>query len=552
MTKTIRCAIYTRKSTEDGLEQNFNSLDAQREDSLAYIKSQQHEGWRAIRKAYNDGGISGATLNRPAIKHLIKDVKTGQIDIVVVYKVDRLTRSLADFSKLIELFDKHNVSFISVTQQFNTTSSMGRLTLNVLLSFAQFEREITGERIRDKIAASKKKGMWMGGLPPIGYDVQDKKLIINETEAKTVRQIYSLYLELKNVRPVKEECDRLSLQTKVRVYGDRTTGGTNFSRGHLYSLLHNSLYAGKVKYNDELYEGQHEAIIDFELWQDVQNKLDTQAINRTRDYNQKQINLFRGIIFDEDDNLLKPNYTIKGGKKYRYYIAKSQGGWRIPAHTLECSLEWIICNWLKNEQQLYRQVASSVEAKPHLFEEVRTKAVKLAKEINQMDIQDKENTFRKLIKQVNIDKESISIKLSIIELIEQLKIIDPHFQIGNAESISIKSPHNMKRRGVEKKIILPGNNTISKDQNLMALIARSHRWLHDLKEGRVNNITEIAANENMDDGDVSRFIQFAFLAPEIVTSIFEGRQPLDLTSEKLKRLGSLPRSWSEQKSRLGY
>ena len=221
MSNTIRCAIYTRKSTEDGLEQDFNSLDGQREARLAYIKSQHHEGWRAIRKTYDDGGISGATLNRPAMKHLIKDVKTDQIDTVVVYKVDRLTRSLADFSKLIELFDEHSVSFISVTQQFNTTSSMGRLTLNVLLSFAQFEREITGERIRDKIAASKKKGMWMGGLPPIGYDIQDKKLIINDAEAETVRRVYSLYLELENVRLVKQECDRLSIRTKLRKYKDK-------------------------------------------------------------------------------------------------------------------------------------------------------------------------------------------------------------------------------------------------------------------------------------------------------------------------------------------
>lgn len=552
MTKTVRCAIYTRKSTEDGLEQDFNSLDAQREASLAYIKSQHHEGWRAIKKMYDDGGISGATLNRPAIKQLIKDVETGQIDTVVVYKVDRLTRSLADFSKLIELFDKHNVSFVSVTQQFNTTSSMGRLTLNVLLSFAQFEREITSERIRDKIAASKKKGMWMGGLPPIGYDIQEKKLVINETEAKTVRQIYSLYLELENVRLVKEECDRFSIRTKVRYYGDKKKGGTRLSRGHLYSLLKNPLYVGKVKYKNELYDGQHDAIIDLALWEDVQNILNSHAIDRKRDYNQTQINLLRGMIYDEDKNLLKTNYTIKGGKKYRYYIAEVKGGWRIPAITLECAVDKIIRDWLNNEQKLYKLFVPLLENRSDLYQSIINAAQTFAEEIRQMDLCKKEKTFKNLIKQIYINKKNITLSLSSQEMFERLQISDHKNQFDETEVISITSPHTMKQRGIEKKIILPGENKTNKDPKLMALVARSHRWFQNLKDGQVKNIVEIAAKENIDDGDVSRFIQFAFLSPEIVTSIFEGKQPADLTSEKLKRLGSLPHSWSEQKSRLGY
>jgi len=551
MTKTIRCAIYTRKSTEDGLEQDFNSLDAQREASLAYIKSQHHEGWRAIRKMYDDGGISGATLNRPAIKQLIKDVEMGQVDTVVVYKVDRLTRSLADFSKLIELFDKHNVSFISVTQQFNTTSSMGRLTLNVLLSFAQFEREITGERIRDKIAASKKKGMWMGGLPPIGYNIQDKKLVINETEAKTVNQIYSLYLELDNVRLVKEECDRLSIRTKIRCYGGKKTGGTRFSRGHLYSLLKNPLYAGKVKYNDKLYDGQHEAIIDLDLWQDVQSKLNDNATNRTHNYNLNQINLLNGLVFDEDKTLLKTHYAVNHGKKYRYYIAEAYGGWRIPADTLERAVEKIIYEWLKNEQKLFIEFASLIEDRADLYHTIKTEAEKYTEEISQMDFLTKEKTFKKLIKQIDIDKDNITLILYSRVVSERLQILDNN-QLSDIGEISITSSHTIKRRGVEKKIILPGKTTANKDPKLIALVARSHKWIQNLKDGHVKNITEIAAKENMDDGDVSRFIQFAFLAPEIVTSIFEGTQPADLNSEKLKRLGSLPHSWSEQKSRLGY
>ena len=309
MSKIIRCAVYTRKSTEDGLEQDFNSLDAQREASLAYIKSQHHEGWRAIKKSYDDGGISGGTLNRPAVQELLEDIKAGQVDTVVVYKVDRLTRSLADFSKLIELFDNHNVSFISVTQQFNTTSSMGRLTLNVLLSFAQFEREITGERIRDKIAASKKKGMWMGGLPPLGYDVKDKGLKINEAEAETVKTLYDLYLEFGSVREVKEKADRLYLKTKERKYNGNITGGKSFSRGHLYHLLKNPLYAGKVRYKDNVYDGQHEAIIDHSIWEEVQNKLSDNTFTRHSHSNQKQHNILKGLIYDEYDHLLTPHYA---------------------------------------------------------------------------------------------------------------------------------------------------------------------------------------------------------------------------------------------------
>src|ERR1700747_1489327 len=262
-----RCAIYTRKSSEEGLEQEFNSLAAQREACEAYIRSQQHEGWLVARNRYDDGGFSGGNLERTAGQSLLPDIRAGGIDIVVVYKVDRLTRSLADFARLVELFDAEAVSFVSVTQQFSTTSSMGRLTLNVLLSFAQFEREVTGERIRDKIAASKKKGMWMGGLPSLGYDVKDRKLIVNEAEAETVRRIFALYRELGCVRRVKEEADRLGLSTKrSTTEGGSERGGTSFSRGHIYHLLSNPIYIGEIAHKGQLYPGQHPPLIDAETW----------------------------------------------------------------------------------------------------------------------------------------------------------------------------------------------------------------------------------------------------------------------------------------------
>ena len=547
MNKTIRCAVYTRKSTEDGLEQDFNSLDAQREASLAYIKSQHHEGWRPVKKVYDDGGISGGTLKRPAIQDLLCDIKAGQIDTVVVYKVDRLTRSLADFSKLIELFDLHDVSFISVTQQFNTTSSMGRLTLNVLLSFAQFEREITGERIRDKIAASKKKGMWMGGLPPIGYDIRDKKLVINEEETKTVKQIFDLYLELSNVRLVKNECDRLRLRTKIRCYGDQKTGGTRFSRGHLYSLLHNPLYAGKVKCKDKIYDGQHEAIVDFEIWETAQKKLEDGAVDRLTDINQKQVNLLSGLAFDESGQLLKPNYTIKQGKRYRYYVSTGQNGWRIPARTLEQAVEQAIINWLNNEKEIYASFEMSLSGQPAAFETIKNSAARFAETLSQATLPEKAELFKQLIKRVVIQKDELKINLNRKEICE---LLDVEFSEDEESRIYITAEHQIKRRGVEKKIILKGNKKSSKEEKMIVLVARSYQWLQELKNGEITSLSEISRRENINIGDVSRFFQLAFLTPQVVNSIVAGDQSHDMTAEKLKRLGSLPLDWNEQKLRL--
>src|SRR6266849_2613537 len=262
-----RCAIYTRKSSEEGLEQEFNSLQAQCEACEAYIRSQRHEGWASARTRYDDGGFSGGSMERPALQRLLADIQGGRIDIIVVYKVDRLTRSLADFARLVEIFDAQGVSFVSVTQQFNTTSSMGRLTLNVLLSFAQFEREVTGERIRDKIAASKKKGMWMGGNVPLGYDASERTLVVNPAVAETVRRIFALSLDLGGVRRVKEEADRLGLSTKRSTTASGTErGGKSFSRVHLYNLLSNPIYTGRIAHKGQLYPGQHAALIDTETW----------------------------------------------------------------------------------------------------------------------------------------------------------------------------------------------------------------------------------------------------------------------------------------------
>jgi site-specific DNA recombinase len=320
---TIRCAIYTRKSSEEGLEQEFNSLQAQREACEAFIKSQRHEGWGCVPEGYDDGGLSGATMERPALQQLLMAIQAGRVDIVVVYKVDRLTRSLADFAKIVEILDAKGASFVSVTQQFNTTTSMGRLTLNVLLSFAQFEREVTGERIRDKIAASKKKGMWMGGMPSLGYQARDRKLVVVDSEAEIVRRIFRGYVELGSIRSLKEELDVQGLTSKSRTSAsDRCRGGKPFSRGALYLMLRNRIYRGEIVHKERSYPGEHTPIIDQELWDAVQVQLAGNAAQRKAGGRIAQPSLLAGMLFDGDGNRMTPSHAVKKGTRYRYYVSR--------------------------------------------------------------------------------------------------------------------------------------------------------------------------------------------------------------------------------------
>jgi site-specific DNA recombinase len=342
---SIRCAIYTRKSSEEGLEQEFNSLDAQREACAAYIVSQRHANWVAVPDMYDDGGLSGGTMDRPALQRLLADIASGKIRVVVVYKVDRLTRSLADFAKIVDVLDAHDASFVSVTQQFNTTTSMGRLTLNMLLSFAQFEREIAGERIRDKIAASKAEGMWMGGNVPLGYDVKDRKLIVNEAEAETVRLIFRRYAELGSVALLRSELHRRGIVSKCRESaGGRLSGGQPFSRGALYLMLQNRIYRGEVTHKGNAYPGQHEAIIDPELWRMVQDRLAASRHERSLAVGAEAPSLLAGLIVDAGGNRMTPTHANKRGRRYRYYVSASlicgahtqaAGGLRVPAGEVE-------------------------------------------------------------------------------------------------------------------------------------------------------------------------------------------------------------------------
>ena len=347
--RKIRCAIYTRKSSEEGLEQEFNSLDAQREACEAFVRSQKHEGWSILPQLYDDPGYSGGTMERPALKRLLADIAAHRIDAVVVYKVDRLTRSLSDFAKIVEVFDAHSVSFVSITQAFNTTTSMGRLTLNVLLSFAQFEREVTGERIRDKIAASKKKGLWMGGQPSLGYDVKDRKLVVNEAEAAIVRMIFRRYLELGSVRALKAALDEEGVVSKQRTAADGSPyGGKSFSRGALYLMLQNRIYRGEIVHKGAAYPGEHAPIIDEDLWSSVQLRLEANGVERREGQAPARPNLLTGMLFDADGQPMTPTHAVKKGVRYRYYVSRrlvtgtrsedgnrQTSGQRIPAANLE-------------------------------------------------------------------------------------------------------------------------------------------------------------------------------------------------------------------------
>src|SRR5712671_329862 len=318
---TVRCAIYTRKSSEEGLEQEFNSLQAQREACEAFIDSQRHEGWVCLRTAYDDGGFSGATMARPALQQLLADITAGRVDTVVVYKIDRLTRSLADFAKIVEILDARGASFVSVTQQFNTTTSMGRLTLNVLLSFAQFEREVIGERIRDKIAASKRKGMWVGGVPALGYRAQDRKLVVVDSEAEIVRSIFRRYAGLGSVRLLKDELEAQGVKSKSRTSA-RRSGGKPFARGALYLMLQNRIYRGEIVHNEQSHLGEHEPIIDRPLWDAVHAQLAGNAAQHNSGARTRQPSLLAGMLFDGDGNPMTPSHAVKKGTRYRYYVSR--------------------------------------------------------------------------------------------------------------------------------------------------------------------------------------------------------------------------------------
>ncbi len=550
-----RCAIYTRKSSEEGLEQDFNSLHAQREACEAFIKSQAGEGWRLIKTAYDDGGVSGGTMDRPALQQLLADIRRALIDVVVVYKVDRLTRSLADFAKMVEVFDAQGVSFVAVTQQFNTTTSMGRLTLNVLLSFAQFEREVTGERIRDKIAASKKKGMWMGGMVPIGYDVVDRRLVVNETDAETVRSIFRSYAELGCVRFLKEDLDRRGMVTNVRTSRKGTqSGGRPFSRGALYKLLSNPIYIGEIRHKTVCYPGQHEAIIDRDLWDKTRQQALDQTTRRKALITKAAPSPLVGRLFDESGECLTPSHAVKGERRYRYYVSKSlmngatddtQRGWRIPAPEIERTVASAAQQILGDQTSItaaIQDTGADANRLPSIFKAAEACTRRLQSET------DAAVEMATLIERVDLQQDGIRVSLKLpMPTIEERDGSDT-----NKTVVAQFIPMRVKRRGVEMRLVIEGDRASPQraDPALLRVIARGHRWFDDLVSGRAASTVEIAKREKLGERHVRRLIRLAFLSPRIVEAIAEGRQPAELNAEILKHF-KLPFEWQLQKRNIG-
>ena len=551
-----RCAIYTRKSSDEGLDQAYNSLDAQRDACTAYIASQKHEGWILIDRKYDDGGFSGGSLHRPALQELLEDMAKGLIDIIVVYKIDRLTRSLADFAKLTEVLDKHEVSFVAVTQQFNTSTSMGRLTLNVLLSFAQFEREVAGERIRDKIAASKRRGMWMGGVVPLGYDVKDRKLFINEREAETVRYIFTQYLLLKSVQALKKHLDASGIKSKRHIRKDGTeTGGNPFFRGALYTILNNPIYRGLISHKKQTFPGDHEAIIPEDLFQSTQATLSNQGPGEAAKAKRASPALLKGIVFDAKGSRLQPTHSCKHGRKYRYYVsapmienAKSNSdGLRIPASDLEKMVINAIAAKLRDQTWVTSTFAGTVDASE--ISPMIERASSIAKKVEEQTVLN-DGALKAIINHVEVSKSKISIKLDLKSIAATLlpNANAENFALGKNNAFHIVVSGQFLRCGKQVRLVL-GNDSADQrepDSRLIQEILRAQTWFDDLASGRAKSIAELARLSGFNVAHVSRRITLAFLAPKIVESIIAGTQPISLTVERLGKGCPLPTSWDEQ------
>lgn len=545
--KQLRCAIYTRKSTDEGLEKDFNSLDAQREAGSAYILSQAHEGWTQLADHYDDGGFSGGSMERPALQRLLTDVEAGKVDVVVVYKIDRLTRSLADFAKIVETFDKAGCSFVSVTQSFSTTSSMGRLTLNVLLSFAQFEREVAAERIRDKIAASKKRGMWMGGPVPLGYEVKDRQLIVVPEEAERVRDIMRRYLTSDGVPSLVEELERDGIVSKTRVMRNGSIkGGTPFRRGALAHLLSNRIYLGLITHKGTAYEGKHDGIINQELFGQVQAKLAGRTTARHKLNPSSQISVLAGWISDQHGRAMTPCHTQNHGKRYRYYASIPRDGskeaaMRLPANDLERSVVMAVADHLRDPRSLQSALPD------HNDEELQDSigaAGALADRLANSDGSDQKELISKLDVRVIVGRDTIQAELDLSCL-----LANPSSRENTRIASTIEIPSTAQWNGHETRLKLePPTGTPSKKNNaLLDLIGRAFDARDEL----------LALDEDAEKDmplrhrrHLERNARLSYLAPDIVLAILDGTQPSHLSARKLVRAASLPLDWAAQRRML--
>jgi len=537
--KKIRCAIYTRKSSEEGLEQTFNSLHAQREACTSYIASQKHEGWVVMADHYDDGGISGGTLERDALQRLLRDVDEGLVDQIVVYKIDRLTRSLADFAKLVERLDAADASFVSVTQSFNTATSMGRLTLNVLLSFAQFEREVTAERIRDKIAASKKKGLWMGGNVPLGYEPDGRTLKVRPDEARTVNALFDLYLQHRSIIAVVHEAERHGLRRRK----DGTGEPQPFGRGHIHYILTNPVYAGLIRHRDQVHDGQQPAIINRDLWNQVQAMLTQGAARRRGKTSANNTSPLSGRLFDETGDRVTPSHAGKKGRRYRYYVSNrlitgtgtkagaSDRGWRLPAQALEQQTADVVQRHLRNRLACDLLVAPTADA--------------IARAGRGLDrLSGPETASGQIIKciekavlapgriEISLDRASVA---SVLEL-DASRI--------SQMAMTLVAPFHRRKRGVESKLMIGGHEPTSPDGVLIRNIAKAHQYYEAITQG--GTFEELARSEDLTVRRILQVIELAFIAPDIVKAVVGGKQPSGLTTKWLGQ-NPLPSDWQAQR-----
>lgn len=560
----IHCAIYTRKSSDEGLEQEFNSLDAQREACAAYIASQKHEGWVCLPHHYDDGGISGGTMDRPALRQLIADIQSGRIQTVVVYKVDRLTRSLSDFAKIVDVLDTAGASFVSVTQQFNTTTSMGRLTLNMLLSFAQFEREIAGERIRDKIAASKAKGMWMGGNVPLGYDAIDRKLVINESEAETVRDIFDSYSRLGSVRSLKTDLDRRGIVTKRRKGASGFLGGGKpFSRGALYNLLQNRIYAGQIAHRGEIFDGQHDRIVPVDLWEKVQAILASNRNDHRTGSPASEPSLLAGLIVDGSGEAMMASHATKGNKRYRYYVSRSLivigdgdrngasniSATRVPAGEIEARVIAMVSELLGSESQLTDNLAS-LPMDARQMERVMMISQRFAADGWRAVGKSVGEALRDTIHRVEIKADAIVCVLDRARVASLL--LGETVAVPASEPIELTVAASLQRAGKGKRVIVEGRGP-GVDPALIALMRNAFQ----LRRAMCEDDGEQPSSG--DDPWTSTYrarrialLRLSYLSPRIIACIVKGQQPAGLSAKLLMALSrELPIAWDQQAQHLG-
>ncbi|SFP84262.1 recombinase family protein [Sphingomonas rubra] len=545
--KQVRCAIYTRKSSDEGLEQSFNSLDAQREACAAYILSQASEGWTALPEIYDDGGLSGGTLERPALKRLLAEVAAGRVDIIVVYKVDRLTRSLFDFAKLVETFDAAGTSFVSVTQSFNTTTSMGRLTLNMLLSFAQFEREVTAERIRDKIAASKARGMWMGGTPPLGYAPSDRTLTIVEEHAALIRHLFARYLALGSVRQLQEELAGQGITVPARVsISGKSLGGGTFTRGQLYGILKNVIYRGQIGHKDMVYPGLQPAIIDEATFTATQAMLADHLQGHRRRANAAENSPLAGKVVDDKGEPLVATHACKGKVRHRYYVSRalhhggSDTGLRLPARELEGLVTERLATLLADPLQL--ATTMSLEVTPHLLTALPARCASLSVQLAER----RPALVTAVVTRVAVGAGEIGVIVDLPALAAALGVEQP---VDAPATIMLACGARLTRSGRTLRLVQDNGSLTraSADKSLVRLVAQARRWWQVLRTGEID-IAELATREGVTASYATRVLRLAFLSPAVTEAILAGRQRAGITAASLTLKATVPTDWRAQKA----